>query len=194
VKRWLRPADLGSSSSRIAAPLPSVQVSVGSRPTIFLVGESNLERYDLAAWVEGGAVVIIAPSVEVIHSELVAEEAPVAPAATRPESFAVGDFHVDLLEKRASWRGTPLSVSQRELLFLAVLAERPGRACSFEELALRVWGVPLLGDLSAIRSTVKRLRLKLRQSEVALNLASVRGVGFRIESVDGAYSSIPATG
>ena len=62
----------------------------------------------------------------------------------------------------------------------ACLAASPGVVWSYEELHEAAWGTRYVGDRESVYSLVKRLRRKLAEAGVALDLVAVRGVGFQL--------------
>ena len=91
-----------------------------------------------------------------------------------------GDLTVDLQQHRASWRGRPLSLSERELALLAALAVEPGKALSFRELFQQAWPGERYGDAALIKVAVRRLRRKLKEAGVLMQIESAPGFGFRL--------------
>jgi two-component system response regulator VicR len=71
-------------------------------------------------------------------------------------------------------------VSHLELEVLACLAATPGVVWSHEELHEAAWGTRYVGDRDSVYSLVKRLRRKLAERGVGLDLVAVRGVGFQL--------------
>ncbi len=126
-----------------------------------------------------GDVVLLAPSKGAVESWLSGK---LHGVAARPSDgrLAVGDIQVDLWSWQASREGTEIDLTPQELRLLAVLAGDTGRAWSFEDLMQAAWGRPSLGDTSAIRWAIKRLRRKLLRSGTEVRIQSVRGYGFRL--------------
>lgn len=83
--------------------------------------------------------------------------------------------------RRVHWQGTELDVTAREFDLLWALAAPPARAWSFESLARELWqdGDGSL-DAERLRSTVKRLRRKMREFGIPMRIESVRGWGYRL--------------
>ncbi len=91
---------------------------------------------------------------------------------------------LDEATRAAFWRGERLDLSPTELACLAYLAERAGETVPYEALLQAVWDASLGqgGSLDQVRSTVKRLRLKLAEANDGTHcLLNVRGVGYRFE-------------
>ena len=89
---------------------------------------------------------------------------------------------LDPLRLDVTWNGIPLRLTRLERAVLALLAEPPIRAWSYEHLYRAAWGDTWLGDTSALHATIKRLRRKLRDAGVTVFLESIRGVGFRLDT------------
>ena len=100
--------------------------------------------------------------------------------AETSDSIRVGQLEVSVAEWRVTWWGCSLPLSGPEYKTLALLAGHVGHAYSFEEITRAVWARPYLGDSSAVRSAIKRLRKKLLVAGGSLAIESIRGVGFRL--------------
>jgi two-component system, OmpR family, catabolic regulation response regulator CreB len=84
------------------------------------------------------------------------------PAVPASASNASGDFAIDEERKSISFRGLPLELSRIEYRLLKVLAERPGRVYSRNELMEHAWDHPDVSLDRTVDAHVKQLRAKLR--------------------------------
>jgi DNA-binding response OmpR family regulator len=130
--------------------------------------------------VRAGAVVILAPTLDEARNWVTNSIGKQASLPSDPETVRLGDLVIDRTSHVAVWSGKRLRLTEREFQLLGTLAEVPGRAWSFGELANRAWGAAYYGDRGAIQAAVKRLRKKLRAEQVDVSIEAVRGVGFRI--------------
>jgi DNA-binding response OmpR family regulator len=114
-----------------------------------------------------------------------------APLSRPVDAVVRGPLVIDLNRQRVTWSGVPLPLTRIEREVLAALATPPSRVWTYRELYERVWGADYLDDPSAIRSTIKRLRAKLRAAGATIALESTRGVGFYLAELgpDGAGST-----
>ncbi len=105
-----------------------------------------------------------------------------APAAPPVESVVcAGNLRLDLERRVASWREVPFDLTAAQFDLLRVLAGRPGRVFSREELLNRVWGYDYYGDTRAVDSAVKRLRGRLREVAPDADLiVTVRDLGYKL--------------
>lgn len=127
-----------------------------------------------------GAIVILTPSPEVARELIETRDTKSEQLVPRDASLQQSHLLVDLRERKAWWRGTLLDLSKQELALLAALFSDMGRAWSFEELFMQVWGFDYLGDAAPVRSAVKRLRQKLQRVGAYVVIESVRSFGFRL--------------
>ena len=74
--------------------------------------------------------------------------------------------------------GIPLALTQTEFDILWLLAKRPGRTFTREELLERIWGPDFDGDIRTVDSHIKNLREKLRGMDVD-PIATVWGAGYK---------------
>jgi len=147
-------------------------------PTIYLVGIDDLER--IPEFLDLGLIVVVAPDPATLrrwqHEQELGE-----PMLDRP--VAASGVVVEMAARRISYRGVPLSLSEREFRVLAGLVNGSGRAFSFEEIRRLGWGeashIPI--DIYSIRSLIQRLRAKLRAVAAPDTIAPVRSYGFRLE-------------
>ena len=92
-----------------------------------------------------------------------------------------GDLRLDLERREASWRRIPFDLTAAQFDLLHVLAARPGRVFSREELLNQVWGYDYYGDTRAVDSAVKRLRARLREVAPDADLVrTVRDLGYKL--------------
>lgn len=92
-----------------------------------------------------------------------------------------GDLTLDLDRRLAAWQGSLFELTASQFDLLHVLAARPGRVFSREELLNQVWGYDFYGDTRTVDSAIKRLRGRLREiapdAEVIL---TVRDLGYKL--------------
>lgn len=149
-----------------------------STPTVHLIGTDDLLR--IPDYLALGAIVIVAPDRQTLRRwEASLESSIVSDPPLRP----VVGLAIDVIGRRAMWRGQELALTPLEFRVMAWMAAQPGRAWSFEDLRRAGWGEGAAGgiDIYAVRSVVQRLRRKLRAADVPGSIASVRGFGFRFD-------------
>lgn len=91
--------------------------------------------------------------------------------------FDFDDWHVEpaKLSMRQE-KGTPVSLSEREVALLRWFAMHPGEVFSRDFLVTRFWGADFAGNDSTLSIAILRLREKL--GEAANRLKSIRGSGY----------------
>jgi DNA-binding response OmpR family regulator len=92
----------------------------------------------------------------------------------------LGRLEVDRRRATVTWGQHQVDVSHLELEVLACLAATPGVVWTYEQLHEAAWGSRYVGDRDSVYSLVKRLRRKLSDAGVELDLLAVRGVGFQL--------------
>lgn len=144
------------------------------------VSSSPEERGRVAAALDGQGLLVLVPDAQ-MAVELLAR------AAEHPGQVEVDDgivrlseIEVDRPRAQVRWRGAPLDVSHLEMEVLACLAATPGVVWTYERLHEAAWGSRYVGDRDSVYSLVKRLRRKLSDAEVTLDLVAVRGIGFQL--------------
>lgn len=98
---------------------------------------------------------------------------------TKSEAFGL---KVDTECKKASWGGVGVELTRYEFRLLAVLAGRPGRVWSRDELMARVWEDPGASMDRTVDAHIKTLRAKLRAVAEAAGEAILthRGEGYSL--------------
>lgn len=75
--------------------------------------------------------------------------------------------------------GVPVPLTRREYDLFLFLCEHPRRVFSRAQLLRQVWGYDMVGTERTVDVHVRRLRVKL--GEAARIIATVRGVGYRLD-------------
>lgn len=103
--------------------------------------------------------------------------------AKPPEKMLVrGSLRLDIVSGQAFWMGRDLLLTQKEFALLLLLTQKAGHVLTGEALYQGVWGQPLLGDNSALRTQLSRLKGKLGStSGGAARISGSRGEGYCLE-------------
>lgn len=112
-----------------------------------------------------------------------------APPAVPPLAMAIPSqtgggtaFAIDNARKLITFHGRPLELSRIEYRLLKVLAERPGRVYSRDELMGQAWDHPDVSLERTVDAHIKQLRAKLR--EIAPDkdpIQTHRGLGYSLK-------------
>jgi two-component system catabolic regulation response regulator CreB len=104
-----------------------------------------------------------------------------AEAAPNAAARAQTLFAIDDERKQIRFRGRTLDLSRYEYRLLKVLAERPGRVYSRDELMSLVWDDPAASFDRTVDAHVKQLRAKLRSVDASLDpIQTHRGLGYSL--------------
>lgn len=153
-------------------------------PVIFLTARSG--EIDRVVGLELGADDYVAKPFS--PRELVARVRTVLRRAQRGPGAAVAaaeapahGFAIDDERKQIRWRGRVLELSRIEYRLLKVLAERPGRVYSRDELMQRAWDDPAAAFDRTVDAHVKMLRAKLREIDADADpIVTHRGMGYSL--------------
>ena len=85
---------------------------------------------------------------------------------------------VDLVTRRVTVDGEPVSLTATEFDLLAHLMQHPGRVYTREHLLSEVWGYAAVVGTRTVDVHVAQVRAKLGD---ASPIRTVRGVGYRLE-------------
>jgi DNA-binding response OmpR family regulator len=106
---------------------------------------------------------------------------PVTTTPGSPTSPSASALSVDIRARRAFVRGAELPLTAKEFDVLALLDTERGAVVTREQLMSEVWDENWFGSTKTLDATVGRLRQKLEGASSPARIATVRGVGFRLE-------------
>ncbi|MEE8121005.1 MAG: response regulator transcription factor [Anaerolineales bacterium] len=94
-----------------------------------------------------------------------------------------GPLSMNLDKHEAHWDGELLELSALEFDLLETLIRNEGHVLTREQLISTVWGYDFFGDTRAVDTAVRRLRARLREvhSLAAESIATIRGVGYKLD-------------
>ena len=96
-----------------------------------------------------------------------------------PEVVQAGDVAIDTGRREVRVDDEPIELTTKEFELLRFLAERPGLALSRQQILDGVWGYDWFGDARTVDVHIAQVRKKLGD---AVEITTVRGVGYRLES------------
>jgi DNA-binding response OmpR family regulator len=101
------------------------------------------------------------------------------------DQISVGPLAIDRARSRVTLGSQTIHLTRTEFRILQALAARPDEILSRDELSQMLWGRPEPPGSRAIDMHVRRLRVKLDQSqEPAPPIVSVRGFGYKLVPPD----------
>jgi len=103
------------------------------------------------------------------------------PADPAKKQINLGNLSVFADQRKVTVSGDEISLTAKEFDLLSLLAAEPGRSFSRALLLENIWGYDYEGDESAVDSTVKRVRKKLREKGTLPEITTVRGYGYRLD-------------
>jgi DNA-binding response OmpR family regulator len=103
--------------------------------------------------------------------------------------LSTGDLSLDRDAHTAAGPHGEVSLNPKEYDLLELLVSRPGRLFTREEIVERVWHQRYSPASRSLDVHVRRLRAKLEEIGAAVELQTVRGVGYRLTPVTGPTSS-----
>lgn len=101
--------------------------------------------------------------------------------ADEPDVVAAGSAVLDHGRYELRLTDASFELPRKEFEVMRMLMRRPGRIVTRESLLDEVWGVTW-GDSKTLDQHIRRLRRKLEQAADAPRIATVRGVGYRLEA------------
>jgi DNA-binding response OmpR family regulator len=104
------------------------------------------------------------------------------PAEFGAERIHVGSLVFDVVNDEASVKGVRLELARRELRVLAALVKRRGRTVLRESLEEAVYGFDDEVQSNTLDSHISRLRRKLTEAGVDIEIHAIRGVGYLLRA------------
>lgn len=92
-----------------------------------------------------------------------------------------GNVRIMLDEHRVLVGAQEVALTPKEYDLLQIFVKRPNRVYTRQELLDGIWGFDRGGDLRAVDDLVKRLRRKLGEAGATVRIATIWGVGYRLE-------------
>jgi DNA-binding response OmpR family regulator len=99
--------------------------------------------------------------------------------APAPEVVQAGKVTIDTGRREVRVGDAVIDVTTKEFDLLRYLAERPGLALSRQQILDGVWGYDWFGDPRTVDVHIAQVRKKIGD---AVEIKTVRGVGYRLES------------
>ena len=99
--------------------------------------------------------------------------------AAAPEVVQAGRVAIDVGRREVRVDEAAVELTTKEFDLLKFLAERPGLALSRQQILDGVWGYDWFGDARTVDVHIAQVRKKLGD---AVDIHTVRGVGYRLES------------
>ena len=103
-------------------------------------------------------------------------------AGIAPDPILVGRLSFDPVTREVRIGGRPLALPRRELALLELLVRRAGRVVQRTHLDSELYGFDAEVSPNALETLVSRLRRRLEESEPGLQLRTIRGVGYMLQS------------
>lgn len=97
------------------------------------------------------------------------------------EPVILGDVELDLTTRTATVSQAVLSLTTREFDVLLLLARSPGRVFSRSQIIEQIWGWDFEGTERTVDNYIVSLRKKLAAANADCRIATVRGLGYRLE-------------
>lgn len=96
-------------------------------------------------------------------------------------AFSFGDLQLDPHEKLLKGPGGSCELSKREAELIEAFLRNPGQTLPRETLILRVWGPDADIETGNLDNYIHFLRRRIRFVKSRLKIATLRGIGYRLE-------------
>ena len=99
------------------------------------------------------------------------------------EHYRLEDLEVDLLRRHVSRNGQRITLTNKEFALLQLLISHPGEVMSRSRIASVVWNINFESDTNVVDVAIRRLRAKLDDPFQLKLVHTVRGMGYKLDSV-----------
>lgn len=99
-----------------------------------------------------------------------------------PVSLQVGNVVLDLLERKVTRAGVPVSLQPREFKLLELLMRNADRPVTRSMFLEEIWGFHFDPQTNIVESHLSRVRAKLREGFEDDPIETIRGVGYRMRA------------
>ena len=99
--------------------------------------------------------------------------------------LTTGDLSLDIVRRRLIRDGLAIELSPREFELLQILMREPGRIFSRGELFERIWARSHAYETKTVEIFIMRLRRKLDRPGRASLIETVRGIGYKLNEMEG---------
>lgn len=103
----------------------------------------------------------------------------------RPVTLVAGDLVLDPARRVCERAGSTISLTAREFALLECLMSSPDQVLTKTQIVERVWDEHFAGDLNIVEVYVGYLRRKIDAPYGRAAIATVRGVGYRLDGGGG---------
>lgn len=145
---------------------------------VFLTAR-NEDFTQIACYESGGDDYIVKPiKPKVLASRIKAILRRYNSHSRQKSSLTVRDIDIDLESYTVNREGTEISLAKKEFELLVLLASKPGKLFTRDEIFNKVWGVDqAIGDRT-IDVHIRKLREKIGNSYIK----TIKGMGYKIEA------------
>lgn len=99
-----------------------------------------------------------------------------------PPPVKIGPLQVNPAGREVTFDGKEVRLSPREMDVLVLLAQRPGRVFTKDEISWEVWGGPDLKTSRALSTHLHRMAQKFRQAGAGELVQNVWGTGYKLNN------------
>ena len=157
-----------------------IRKTPGLEHTIIAFLTARGEDYSQVAGFEVGADDYIAKPVKpkVLTSRLKAllRRRPLEPA-TSEERTTLGDMVIDIERYHIEIKGKVVELPRKEFELLGLLASKPGKVFTRDEIMDRIWGTQVIVGGRTIDVHIRKLREKIGDERIK----TIKGVGYKVE-------------
>ena len=147
---------------------------------IFITARSE-DFTQIACYEHGGDDFIVKPvKPKVLISRIKAMLRRTRIASKGKSLIEFGDLLIDLEKFKVKNKGIEVQLAKKEYELLTLLASKPGKLFTREEIFNKVWGVELMIGDRTIDVHIRKLREKIGNSTIK----TVKGVGYKINDSD----------
>lgn len=154
-------------------------------PNVRVIATADSEAQMISALTAGADLTVARAASASLVSASIAALGRRDMVADVPEPVRVGALEIDAAGREVRYSGKAVRLSGREMDVLVLLAQKPGRVFTRNEISWEVWGGPDLRTSRALDSHVHRMAQKFRAAGVDDVVRSVWGRGYKLSESGG---------
>lgn len=165
--------------------LKKYRANKGTCPVLMLTGKTNIEEKEEG--LDSGADDYLTKPFSMRELSARLRALSRRPLDTVSEVLKVGEIELDTVKHKVSRAGSDVHLLPKDFALLEFLMRHPDEVFSTETLIQRVWNFDSDATSDAVRTSIKRIRKKLDESddEDTSIIENVRRIGYRLKGGPG---------
>jgi two-component system response regulator QseB len=154
----------------------------GVDPRLRVIATADTEQQIISAFSAGADLTVPRAGSSALIAASVAALTRRQDFVESPPPVRIGPLEVNAAGRQVTFDGQQVHLSPREMDVLVLLARRPGRVFTKDEISWEVWGGPDLKTSRALSTHLHRMAQKFRQAGASELVQNVWGTGYKLNN------------